>query len=214
MGDSLVVRGKPAEYNGLTEIGSPGYSYNFNDNNPIQPVVITAAQVNEEYEGMLVQINNVTYDKPGRVIPEENATYTVTDNTGSVVIYINTSSRLIRKSFPSTASNLVGVVSEYSGTYQILPRELSDLNVTTAVHDIVQPKAMITVYPNPVQNILHFSDVSGLLSIQLFSMQGSLIMNTSVPGNSIDVSTLTPGVYLLRMESLYGEHVFVKFSKQ
>ncbi len=214
VGDSLVVRGTPLEYNGLTEIINPGYIYNFNNNKPVEPLVITASQLNEDYEGMLVQINNVTYNKPGSVIPEENATYTVTDNTGSVVIYINRSSRLIQKKFPSTASNLVGVVSEYNGTYQILPREIKDLDVPTAIHDIAQLKEAITVYPNPVQNILHISDASDLKYIRIFTVQGSLVFGKDMKTNQVDVSSLTTGIYLVQFETTKGTNAFAKFSKQ
>ncbi len=56
------------------------------------------------------------------------------------------------------------------------------------------------VYPNPVSNILHFSefDPEKVLSVKIFSANGALISNyASVDNGRIDVSYLTSGAYFL-----------------
>ncbi|HPE75291.1 MAG TPA: endonuclease [Draconibacterium sp.] len=213
VGDSLVVRGTPYEYNGLTEISSPSYSYNFKNNLPMEPVVISASQVNEDYEGMLVQINNVMFANAGSVIQEKNASYTATDNTGSVVIYINTSSRLINKSFPTKASNLVGVVSEYNGTYQILARDISDLNITTKTEDLKQPEAMLSVYPNPTISTIYISGLSNIVSIEIYSANGELLYKKANRDNEINVSAFSPGIYFMKAETSKSNFAYTKFIK-
>lgn len=213
VGDSLVVRGTPAEYNGLTELGNPVYSYNFKNNKPMDPVVITAAQVNEDYEGMLVQINNVTVNNPGTAISAQS--YTATDKTGSVVIYINNSSRLLNKSFPSKAMNLVGVVSEYNGTYQILPRDINDLREYTPNAQILKNAAeMLTVYPNPTSGELTVSSPKVVSLVRIIGLTGQVEQTVRPVQNKIDMSNLNPGIYVL--EVVFDDQTVgrCKFSKR
>lgn len=215
VGDSLVVRGTPSEYNGLTELGSPGYSYNFKDNRTMNPVVITAAEVSEDYEGMLVQINNVTFDKPGTVIPEQNASYTATDNSGSVVVYINTSSRLVGKSFPAKATNLVGVVSEYKGTYQILPRDINDFkDLTPTAPSLKKTAELLRVFPNPASGELTVNSTNVVSSVRVINLTGQLQETLHPVQNKINIQNLNPGIYVL--EVVFGDHTVgrCKFSKQ
>lgn len=214
VGDSLVVRGTPSEYNGLTEINGPGYSYNFRNNKPIKPVVITASQVNEDYEGMLIEIDNVTFANAGSVIQEKNATYTVTDNTGSAVIYINTSSRLINKSFPTRASNIVGVVSEYNGIYQILPRNISDFkDYTSTAPSLRNTAELLHVFPNPASGELTINSSKAVLSVRIISPTGQLKQTLQAVQNKINVQNLNPGIYVL--EVVFSDQTIgrSKFSK-
>lgn len=214
VGDSLVVRGTSSEYNRLTEISNPGYSYNFRNNKAIEPVVITAAQVGEDYEGMLVQINNVMFDKPGSVIQDQNGSYTVTDNTGSAVVYINTGSRLIHKSFPTKATNLVGVVSEYSGTYQILPRDINDFKDYTPTAPTLRRAAeSLTVFPNPSSGDLTVNSTKIVSFVRVIGLTGQLKETLHPVQNKINLQNLYPGIYVL--EVVFDDQTIgrCKFSK-
>jgi DNA/RNA endonuclease YhcR with UshA esterase domain len=215
VGDSLVVRGTPSEYNGLTEINKPDYSYNFRNNKPMEPVVITAAQVSEDYEGMLVQINNVMFDKAGSVIQNQNASYTATDNTGSVVVYINTSSRLIQKSFPAKATNLVGVVSEYSGTYQILPRDINDFkDYTPTAPTLRKTTESLAVFPNPSSGELSVNSTKTVSLVRVISLTGQVKETVHPVQNKIDIRNLGAGIYVL--EVVFDDQTVgrCKFSKR
>lgn len=213
-GDSLVITGVPAEYNDLTEIANISNVYNFKSNKITEPIVLTASQVNEDYEGMLVQINNVTFDKPGTVIPEQNMSYFATDNTGSVVVYINLYSRLVRRSFPTKATNLVGVVSQYQGTYQILPRDISDFKEYTSTE--YQPQYStknIIVFPNPANDILNIQCDKAILSVKITNLSGRLVFIQAQDQKQITIQKLTPGIYIL--EAIFGDGTTArtKFSK-
>ena len=200
VGDSLVVKGTATEYSDLTEIGNISYVYNFKSNKTLQPVVITASQVNEDYEGMLVQINNVTFDKPGMVIPEQNASYTATDNTGNVVVYINKYSRLVRKSFPTTATNMVGIVSQFQGTYQILPRDINDFKKYTPVVNINrEPKDNVEVFPNPANNVLNIRSDKTIYSVKIYDHIGRVVLLVHSESNQIPIQKLQNGIYVVEV---------------
>ncbi|HZL10327.1 MAG TPA: endonuclease [Prolixibacteraceae bacterium] len=213
-GDSLVIRGTASEYSDLTEIYDVSSVYNFKSNQTTEPVVITTPQVNEDYEGMLVQIDNVIFDKPGSVIQEQNMSYTATDNNGSVVVYINKYSRLVQNSFPSTATNLVGVVSQYQGTYQILPRDINDFKVYTANKTLIQAKAeTLIVYPNPVTGLLNIKSDQAVSSIKITNLSGQVVRNLQQAQKQVNIQSLSPGIYILEVKFKDETSGYTKFYK-
>lgn len=200
IGDSLVVKGPPMEYSDLTEIGNPGYVYNLKSNKALNPIVVTALQVNEDYEGMLVQINNVTFDKPGSVIQEQNMSYYATDYTGTVAVYINKNSRLVKKSFPAKAVNLVGVVSQYQGTYQILPRDINDFKeFTSTAKPLEKPNSELSIYPNPVDGILNINSEKAIQSVKIINMTGQLVYSQVKNEHAIQTANLEKGIYVIEV---------------
>ena len=213
-GDSLVITGQPAEYNDLTEITNISNVYNFKSNKIVEPIVLTVSQINEDYEGMLVQINNVTFDKPGIVIPEQNKSYSATDKTGSVVVFINLSSRLVGKTFPSKATNLVGIVSQYQGVYQILPRDISDFKEYTSTKYLTQfaTKDMV-VFPNPANDILNIQSDKAICELKIINLSGQVIITHKQDQNQIQIQNLSPGVFILEATFEDGKIARTKFCK-
>ncbi|MCK3685954.1 endonuclease [Maribellus sp. YY47] len=214
VGDSVVIRGKVAEYSTLTEILDVEYFYNFGNKQEVKPVTITCSQIGEDYEGVLVQLKNVSFTNAGQLISEGNNTYSFSDETGQSVLFSASNSRLIGKKLPSSENNIVGVISQYNGVYQLLARDITDLSIVTGIFDVRENKEQVTVYPNPAQNILHISDASGLKYIRIFTTQGSLVLGKELNSNQVDVSSLNPGIYLIQFETTKGKNAFAKFSKQ
>lgn len=71
-----------------------------------------------------------------------------------------------------------------------------------------------TIYPNPAQNIINIqSDIQSDLTIYVFNTTGQQIM-TGKSQNKIDVSTLQPGIYFLRIMDKTGKSTNYKFIKQ
>jgi len=213
-GDSLVITGEPAEYNDLTEIANISNVYNFKSNKIIEPIVLTASQINEDYEGMLVQINNVTFDKPGTFIPEQNLSYLATDNTGSIAVFINLSSRLVGKKFPSKATNLVGIVSQYQGTYQILPRDINDFKEYTPVTNLHQTERLnVVVYPNPANDVLNISSDKTISSVKIISISGQVVKVVHPENKRIPIENLQSGIFFMEVFFTDKTKALTKFCK-
>ncbi|MFV0592309.1 MAG: endonuclease [Draconibacterium sp.] len=214
IGDSVVIRGKAGEYLTLTEILDVAYFYNFGNNREVKPVTITCSQIGEDYEGVLVQLNNVTFSNAGQLISNANNNYSFSDETGQSVLFSGINTRLVGKKLPTGENNIVGVVSQYNGTYQLLARDINDLDIPTGIFDIQEKKDLVKVYPNPVQSILNISDAPDLKYIRIFTVQGSLVLEKEMKTNQVDVSSLNPGIYLIQVETTKGKNAFAKFSKQ
>ncbi len=64
----------------------------------------------------------------------------------------------------------------------------------------------LTVYPNPTTSILNVEGMHTTDIIQLFDLQGKLMLTGNLQTNTLDISTLEKGVYLLRI-TRDGKHV-------
>ena len=69
------------------------------------------------------------------------------------------------------------------------------------------------IYPDPVQNELNVQTDQTDLTYEIYSMDGKLVLPQDQLTNSIDVSSLTKGYYLLKLTSKDGV-VTEKFLKQ
>jgi hypothetical protein len=88
----------------------------------IIPRATTIADINTNYtawEGQLVQLQNVTFSG--------NATYsgsnTLTDATGSIVLYTASGATFSANALPASASKITGILIEYNGTKEIIIRD-------------------------------------------------------------------------------------------
>lgn len=125
-GDSVEVTGVLYDYNGLLEI-SPTNSYTVlaSPTNPINATNITIADMGETYEGQLVRFTNVTIVQTGSFAGDTNYDFTDGSNTGEFRVDAN--SNLVGQAIPTGPVEIVGLHGEFSGTYQILPRDQNDI---------------------------------------------------------------------------------------
>lgn len=175
VGDSVVATGKIVEYSNLTELSEVSYFYNFKNNKNVDPIVITASQLGEAYEGMLVRIRNVKFRDSGVSVPDENKSYTFTDATGSGVVFSRYGSRMVGKKLPKEITDVVGVVSQYQSTYQILPRDMNDFS---AGADAEAPQIVSVQLLDKDWVVVTFDEVveqTSAENIQLYSFSNGIV---------------------------------------
>lgn len=125
-GDSIEVTGVLYDYNGLLEI-SPTNSFNVlaAPSVSIPPLEITIPDMSETYEGQLVKIVNVTISGTGNFAANTNYDFTDGSNTGE--LRISSNSNLVGQAIPAGPVEVIGLHGEFSGTYQLLPRDQNDI---------------------------------------------------------------------------------------
>lgn len=127
-GDSIEITGELSLFNQLLQI-SPVTSVNIlNSNNPL-PAPINVTLTNgwvQQYECMLVQVNGVTINASGSF--SGNTNYSITDGSNTREIRINTLTPFVGTPIPGSLVNITGIMSRFIGTYQMLPRYISDIN--------------------------------------------------------------------------------------
>lgn len=142
LGDEITVTGVTAEYNGKYEVLPAAASdivVNSTGNVLPDPQVITAAELasnGENYESELIQIIGVSNTGTGDAWPGagSDANLNISDASGTTVMRIDKETEIDGTSEPLWPMDVIGVVSEFSGVYQILPRLNSDF-----ISDIVTP---------------------------------------------------------------------------
>jgi endonuclease/exonuclease/phosphatase family metal-dependent hydrolase len=144
LGDSVVITGETEEFGATSgEPGSGGFQIDSNgttwrvveSGDVPQPRLTTIDELtpndasSEALEGMLVRIRNVAFDDdPGTF--SQNTNYTIVDASGNEVqLRIDNTTNLVGAQTPSGRFDVVGVVGEFRGTRQVLPRFTDDLGV-------------------------------------------------------------------------------------
>lgn len=82
---------------------------------------------------------------------------------------------------------------------------------TLGTAEFAKPK--IQIFPNPVSDIINISGLDNMTSVEIFNMNGQLI-KTGQLGNKVNVSSLTPGAYLLRATGKDSQIHEFKFMKK
>ena len=199
-GDSLVVTGYPTEYSGLTELTNVSYTYNFKSQKTIEPIVLKSSQLNEDYEGMLVQIDQVKFETPGTYIQDQNTNFLASDQSGNINVYISWNSRLVSNKIPSGTVNLVGIVGQYKDVYQILPRDINDFRVNTSAKTIQKVVSdNLIVYPNPALEILNIKTEKTVSTIKITNYSGQELINCQQTNKQLNIQDLIPGIYIIEV---------------
>jgi hypothetical protein len=102
-------------------------------------------------------------------------------------------------------SNILSTNTTISNTFNARGFSISVVEVenTLGLEDISNNS--IKVYPNPVKDVLTIEANTALKRIMVNSIDGSKVLTVkNIKNNSIDLSTLTSGMYLLKIETNKG----------
>lgn len=125
----------------------------------------------------------------------------------------------------STAGTTATITNMLAGTtyyWQIQPRNVGGLNETTPVWRFTtagtasideNKESFFTLSPNPATNVLNIESQETIKNATIFNGLGQLIQNNaSITASQIDISQLSSGLYLLKLESDKGTET-VRFIK-
>ena len=89
-------------------------------------------------------------------------------------------------------------------------------NLTQTAIEYIKVIEVVKLYPNPVKKDLFIKTSSEKSTINIYSLQGSLLKTVPAyqSNNQIDVSTLQSGVYLVKISSSDGKVYAGKFVKE
>ena len=141
-GDSVTITGSLKNFYGLLELDTLTSVVIRSSGNPLpEPIILTPSQINETYEGRLVQIKNAAFTSAVDKFASKK-TYPFTSNGESGIIYINTTQPdIIGQPVSNGLLNITSVVSQHTvnitgttGGYQLLPRTISDIHQISSIY--------------------------------------------------------------------------------
>jgi len=191
VGDSVLVTGTVQEYFGLTELGFVSNVTILNSGNtlPTPSVVTNATIVNEEWEGVLVTVQDAICT-------------TVTDPFGEWIVNdpsaganLNIDDNLMPATFTSVLGNgydIIGVRHYSFSENVLLPRtQLTD--IITVGFASIEENSLLSIYPNPAtDNVV--VNVQPNSIVRIYSMSGAIVFE-GIGKTTLDVSTFDAGIY-------------------
>jgi len=200
-GDTITVTGTLKNYYQLLEI-DPVTSVVINSTgNPLpEPILLTPAQLSEPYEGMLVKVNNVVFNDGGQAFTGNNK-YEFSADGEIGYIYVKNGQNMVGTVIPTGPVNLTAICAQFdfsnpNAGYQLLPRDLDDISLTSSIY-------LTATLSNTefTQTSLDFSwntNIEGTSEMYFGSTEATVTENiVSTPGSatshSIGLSGLNPG---------------------
>jgi hypothetical protein len=235
-GDSIAVTGTVQEQFDVTRLGNITSVVKISSGNPEPAAVVrTTGSLNvsngvasaEAYEGMLVQLNNVTVTAIAPTFSDPTE-FNVNDGTGAVVVqrsgmysYSNVPADTITGKkileVGNTIGSLKGIVYYSFNQYKFVPRTDADfVNVVLAVEkeagSAVPASYLLSQnYPNPFNpstTIRYAIPATGLTTLKVFNILGqevAMLVNevqtAGVYTVRFDASSLASGLYFFRIQS-------------
>ncbi len=200
-GDNITVTGTLKIYNQLLEL-DPLTSVVINSSgNPLpDPIVLTPNQISEQYEGRLVKINFVEFNDAGQTFTGNNL-YEFSANGQTGFIYVKNGQNLVGTVIPTGFVNLTGICSQYhysnpNAGYQLLPRDLDDLGLTSSIY--LTGSLVNTDFTQTTMDFSWTTNIAGTTEL-FYGPTAEAVTANSISGaggttsHSIDLSGLNPG---------------------
>ncbi|WP_053976943.1 T9SS type A sorting domain-containing protein [Mangrovimonas xylaniphaga] len=191
--------GQAIEYNGVLEL-VPMQDASVATGSAVTPEIVTIATLLtnwEDYESELVEIVDATFTDAGATFASAS-NYDLSD--GSTINFRTNFSEAdyIGTTIPSGAVPVVALVNEFNGTPQITSRSLMDMTLSVNQFENLE----FSLYPNPTNSgfVTISTAYQGDISVTVLDMLGKNVFNSEVLNGQLNVSTLAPGLYLLKLE--------------
>ena len=125
---------------------------------------------------------------------------TITLNDGTAVTYDMQSS-----SYMYFEDGVKLVITESSDGTNVVSYPLADIRKITCeemVGAIENTTVDVSLYPNPVHDMLHFRNITGQHTANIYALDGRLIKSFQITGSqSVDISDIPNGMYLVNIGS-------------
>lgn len=117
------------------------------------------------------------------------------NNDGYVSFKIKTKSTLnIGDSF----SNKAEIYFDYNAPI-ITNNYITTVQNTLSALETNRENSTVSIYPNPVKDILNIQSKNEIVKADIYDAAGRILISTSVKGNSVNVSELSKGNYIIKL---------------
>jgi len=205
-GDELQIVGEIAQFRGLTQL-APSEIVVVSQGNSTS--TFTAVDdLSEATESLPIAFSGVSVIDPSQ-IGEAGSSYNVdlmTSDGNIVLMRVDSDANIAPEDIPTTeAFNVIGIGGQFGGTsapfldgYQIRPCGIQSFSVS------IDPAfgEQFAIFPNPVNDLLIIQTDIDNYQIEVSDVLGRQVLTQNGNGNSsVNISTLTKGMYLITIRS-------------
>lgn len=112
------------------------------------------------------------------------------------------------KILPGVTTDLLGNQRIFNSTVDM---GVYEYGATLGTNEYVQEKTMLKIYPNPTSSILNIEMNTDLEKVEVYNLQGQKVLESNL--NSINVSNIPVGLYLIQITDSKGELSAKRFIK-
>jgi len=206
-GDSITVSGTLKDYISLLEIDPvSSFTIHSSGNALPDPRELSPDQFDEQYESMLVSVDQATISASGTF---QREAYGFISEGESGQLYINDPySPLIGTPIPSGLLSLTGPLGAYDGTYQLLPRDRDDLVSYSSIQIIEAP--LVSGLSQTGFTLKWATDVAGSTEAKIGLTPALELAPVKLAGTStshaIDIDGRNPAeLFYMQAFSVHGE---------
>lgn len=199
------VVGRIAIHNDMVQFQPTENTAAATENTPVDPIRFNLDEPTSDDQAKLVKFFNVSFTEvEAGAVFTNGRNYKFTDGTNEFVLRTDFwGVDYIGETVPDEAVNIAGVILEYQGTLQIVPRFLADIEIATSVSDIFT--ASINVFPNPARDNFTITANSIISSIMVIDITGKVVYTDSVKDTEVRVyNQFEPGIYIVRIYTENG----------
>lgn len=207
-GDLVFVRGAIEQFNGLTEIVPEAQIEVLSSGNALMVPVEVSTPLTEDMESTMAAVNGLTVDS---IVMTGGSGWNLFGTNAAQVSYLV---RLDADVIPDADGyagqviDVVGIVGQfdsdepYTDGYQLQPRSVNDISVQVSTQQL--PHSAIVLAPNPVTTVLRLNTDETVKEIAIYSTSGQLTLLKKGLRQTLDVSGLIAGEYLIVIETENG----------
>ncbi|MEX1132676.1 MAG: carbohydrate binding domain-containing protein [Flavobacteriales bacterium] len=194
-GDSVTFSAAVEEFFGTTQLTQVNDFTVVSSGNPQLVTNVSTAQVNtEDMESVVVRVSDATCTNPNAGFGQ----FVVNDGSGTClvddVIYAFNATL-------NTAYNVTGPVQYAFEEYRILPRDASDVEISTGLNE--SAFAGVQLYPNPSIDLITLTGIQDRTEFMLSDAVGREVLTGILVNerNTISVQDLPAGLYVITLRN-------------
>ena len=216
LGEEIEVHGSVTTFRGLIEVQTSKITSSGVLSPLFNPLIVQ--EVNEDTEGDLVRINNVTLSNPSDWLGN-GTSFNVQFSDGTVehIVRISKGTDLASQSPPLGEVNIIGIggqydtTSPYSSGYQLLPRIDDDIMIASSTNSQGHTINQVSIHPNPSSGQFVIKSLQLIERVDIYDISGRLVISKNYNGLSeVQILLEDTGMYLVKIASATSEPIFHK----
>ena len=207
-GDDLTVKGHIVFYRGLLELRVDSIVVNSQGNALAEPLEVE--KPDESTESEFIVLRKVWLAEEATVWPDNGNLLLTNEAKDTFQIRVDGDvADMVGQPIDYDTMTITGLGGQFTfdvpadNGYQIFPRMLSDVSEYEAPVNNVRNLELLAVelYPNPTSSSLTVRSTTAWNSFEVYSLHGVKVLEGALLNNSLEVSSLISGSYILKLQS-------------